>query len=54
MEGPENAVDHPREEFRTAWKPAAHAVPLGGPLSSASTWDHPGLARPVREPFAPA
>lgn len=52
--GPENVGDHPREEFRTGWQPAAHAIPLGGPLSSASDQDHPGQARPVREPFAPA
>lgn len=54
-EGPrENVEDHPREEFRTGWEPAAHAIPLGGPLSSASGWDHPGQPRPVRGPFAPA
>lgn len=50
----ENVEDHPREEFRTGWEPAAHAIPLGGPLSSASGWDHPGQPRPVRGPFAPA
>jgi len=36
-----SAVDHPRERFRTGWKPAAHAVPLGGPLSYSFTRDHP-------------
>jgi hypothetical protein len=43
-----SAVDHPRERFRTGWKPAAHAVPLGGPLSYSFTRDHPEPAGSVR------
>lgn len=46
-------MDHPRERFRTGWKPAAHAVFLRGvPYLIRLPEDCPESARLVREPFA--